>query len=370
MKRAKNLFSKIISDDNLERAIKEVNKSHRWFHYPDKPNKTVLWVELTMPDRIKELRNIIENGFVPSPTTKKTRYDNNARKWREIYEPRLWPDQYVHHALIQVLEPIMMRGMDKWCCGSIKGRGAHYGIKQIKKWMKNDKSGTKYCFEADIRHFYDSLQPSMVMNRMRQLIKDYKTLDLIERIIHDGIQIGAYCSQWFANTFLQPLDHYIREVLGVKHYIRYMDNFTIFCNRKRTLKNVKKFMIQWLREHYLELKPNWQIFKSDIRLPNALGYRFGRGYTLLRKHALLNLKRQLKTFYLLRERGRKIPLKLAQGLLSRFGMLCHCNSVNLYKRLIHKHTARYLKDVIRKFQKGVTITWNTYLENQKCMANA
>ncbi len=369
MKRVKNLFSKIISDENLEKAIKEVNKTHRWYHYPDKPNKTVLWVESTTKDRIKELRVIIENGFIPSPTTKKTRYDNNARKWREIYEPRLWPDQYVHHALIQVLEPVMMRGMDRWCCGSIKGRGAHYGIKQIKKWMKNDKSGTKYCLEADIRHFYDSLTPSVVITRMKQLIKDYKTLDLIERIIKDGIQIGAYCSQWFANTFLQPLDHWLREELKVKHYIRYMDNFTIFSNRKRNLRKVKEYMRVWLEEHLLVLKSNWQIFNCDTRLPNALGYKFGRGYTLLRKHALLNLKKQLKAFYWLRERGRKIPLKLAQGLLSRLGMLKHCNSVSLYKRLVKKHTQRNLKNVVREFQKGVTSTWNTYLENQALMAN-
>lgn len=368
MKRVSHLFEKIISDENLAKAIDTVNKTHRWNHYPDKPNKTTLWVEITKEERIKELRMMIENGFIPSPTVKKTRYDNNARKWREIYEPKLYPDQYIHHALVQVIEPVMMRGMDKWCCGSIKGRGAHYGIRQIKKWMK-DKSSTRYCLEADIRHFYDSLTPSMVMKRIKQLIKDYRALDLIERIIHNGIQIGAYCSQWFANTFLQPLDHYLREHFKVKHYIRYMDNFTIFSNRKRTLRKVREFMSEWFTVHELELKSNWQIFNCDKRLPNALGYRFGRGYILLRKHALLNFKRQLKTFYYLRERGRKIPLRLAQGLLSRFGMLRHCNSVSLYKRLVKKHTQRHLKDVVRYFQKGVTVTWNTYLENQKCMAN-
>ncbi len=148
-----------------------------------------------------------------------------------------------------------------------------------------------------------------------------------------------------------------------------MDNYTIFSNRKRNLRKVKEYMRGWLEEHLLVLKSNWQIFNCDTRLPNALGYKFGRGYTLLRKHALLNLKKQLKAFYWLRERGRKIPLKLAQGLLSRLGMLKHCNSVSLYKRLVKKHTQRNLKNVVREFQKGVTSTWNTYLENQALMAN-
>lgn len=361
MKRAKNLFPQIISDENLAKAIETVNKTHRWCHFPDKPNKLVLWVEETKQERIEELRKIIIDGFVPSEVTKKRRYDRNAKKWRDICEPKLWPDQYVHHALIQVVEPVMMRGMDKWCCGSIKKRGAHYGIKGIKKWVKNDHKGTRYCFEADIRHFYDSLQISQVMNRMRCLIKDNRALDLIERVIKDGVQIGAYCSQWLANTFLQPLDHAIREILGVNHYIRYMDNFTMFSNRKRVLHRVKVFMTGWLDERDLELKANWQIFKIKHRLPNALGYRFGVGYTLLRKSSLLSLKRQLKQFYRMRERGKTVSVKFAQGLLSRLGMLRHCNSVVLYKRLVRKRTQRHLKDVVRKWQKEVSTTWNMFL---------
>lgn len=122
MKRADNLFEDIISDENLSRATDEVNKSHRWNHYPTKPNKTVLWVTATKEERIKELRDIIVNGFEPAPCMIKKKYDNNAMKWRTICEPKLYPDQYVHHALIQVLEPIMMRNMYYWCCGSIKGR--------------------------------------------------------------------------------------------------------------------------------------------------------------------------------------------------------------------------------------------------------
>lgn len=345
-----------------------VNRTHRWHHYPDKPNKTVLWVEATSNDRIEELRKIITEGFVPSPATVKRRYDKNARKWRDICEPKLWPDQYVHHALIQVLEPIMMRGMDKWCCGSIQGRGAHYGIKALKRWVNQDNSNTKYCLEADIRHFYDTLTPEAVMYRMKQLIKDHQTLDLISRVLKDGVQIGAYCSQWFANTFLQPLDHAIRERFGAKHYLRYMDNYTIFSNRKRTLRKIKAFMDEWLQSFGLELKSNWQIYPTKFRLPNALGYRYGKGYTLLRKQNLLGIKRQLKQYYLRKDQGLSITVRFAQGLLSRLGMLTHCNSVRIYKRLVRKRTQRKLKRIIRNWQKEVTVSWNTYLAQQDAMA--
>ena len=88
-------------------------------------------------------------------------------------------DQYVHHALIQVLQPVFMRGMDYYCCGSIRDRGPHHARKAIEIWMDKDPRGTKYEFCGDIRHFYDSLQPEVVMDRMRQLIKDRRVLDLI-----------------------------------------------------------------------------------------------------------------------------------------------------------------------------------------------
>ena len=357
MKRIR-VYEKLISDKNLEEAIKMVCRSHKWVHYPDKPNKTVIWLESDIPERVIALRKMIENGFEPSETIKKKRFDNNAGKWREISEPKIWPDQCVHHALIQVLEKTMMRGMDHWCCGSIKGRGAHYGARAIKKWRKKNKE--KWCVELDIRHFYDSLSPDVVMARMKQLLKDHRTLDLIERITREGIQIGAYCSQWLANTFLQPLDQLIRTMAD--RYLRYMDNFTIFTRTKKAAAKIIEAVRLWLKDHGLELKGNWQKFRVSKRHPNALGYRFGKGYTLLRKKSLLRLRRQLRRFYRMRERGRFIPVRFAQGLLSRMGMLRHCNSVKIYTE-IPRHTQRKLKNIIREEAKR----WSIALEPNASM---
>ena len=58
MKRERNLYDPMISDGNLERAIHDVNASHRWLPR-HKPNKTVAWVEEDIPARVKELREII-----------------------------------------------------------------------------------------------------------------------------------------------------------------------------------------------------------------------------------------------------------------------------------------------------------------------
>ena len=109
--RGSELWDFLLSDGNLGMAIDEVNESHH-FSGKHKPNSCTAWVQETKEERIRELRQIIINGFVQKKPKVKRRWDPSAQKWRTISEPAQWPDQYVHHALIQALQPTHMRGMD------------------------------------------------------------------------------------------------------------------------------------------------------------------------------------------------------------------------------------------------------------------
>lgn len=308
MKRAKDLYQKLISDENLRLAILTVNATHKW-HPHHRPNKTVLRVEADIGGYVEKLREIIVNGYDAAPPRIARRWDKSAGKWRDISEPRLWPDQYVHHAVIQVLEPVLMRGMDKFCCGSIKGRGIHYGVKAIKKWMRTDPKGTKYAEELDIHHFYDSLTIETVMARLRRLVKDRRMLDVCERLMKYGVLIGAFFSQWFANTVLQPLDQMIRNSGLCDHYMRYMDNLTLFGRNKRKLRKLRA----------------------------------------MRKH-------------------QKISPKLAQGLLSRLGQMKHCNHVHFFEKYVETGLQRKLKLVVREHTRKEQARWNMCTEPLKSTA--
>lgn len=361
MKRADGLFEKIISNENLDLAIKKVNASHHW-RPRHIPNKCTAWVERTKDERREELRQIILKGFEQQKPKVKQRYDTSARKWRTISEPRLWPDQYVHHALIQVIKPVILKGMDHFCCGSVEGRGTHYGAKAIRKWMRGDRKGTKYCLSMDIRHFYDSLTKEAVMGRMRKIIKDGRALDLIERTLAFGVLIGAYTSQWYANAVLQEIDHMIREGgFGAAHYIRYIDNFTVFGPNKRKLRKLRIAVLNALAGFGLTLKGDWQVFPSDKRLPNALGYRYGRDYTLPRKNNFLRLKRKIALWRRRTRRGVVTQAREAAGLLSRLGQLRHCNNHRHYVRLFRgEKVMRILKQTVRAAQ-AKRMTWPEYL---------
>lgn len=350
MKRVNDLFPKLISDENILLAITEVNRTHRT--HKGRLNKVVMWVERTLPERIEELRQMMLDGFEPSPARCIKRYDHSAGKWRDICEPKLYPDQYVHHMIVQVLQPVMMRGMDYWCCGSIRGRGTIRGIKGIKKWFKNDRKNMKYAAELDIYHFYDSLTPEVVMRRLRQLIKDEKMFSVIECLLQSGIMIGAYYSQWFANTTLQPLDHMIRQELKIKHYVRYMDNITLFGNNKKKLHKAIKAIDGWLNIHGMKLKGNYQVFRTDKRAVTAMGYRFDSRKVLLRKRTLLRLKRKLRSFYRKTDKKKSVTFREAAGLISRLGMLRHCNSRSIRERYVRNGTEYALKSVIRRYTRA------------------
>ena len=142
-----------------------------------------------------------------------------------------------------------------------------------------------------------------------------------------------------------------------------MDNFSIYGPNKRNLRKLFQLIVKWLRENGLRVKENWQTFKiTKRRLPNALGYRYGRGFTFIRKNTLLRIKRKLKTIYRLTDTSAKLPFKMVNGMMSRLGQLKHCNSKELRGRLLRQNFVRMLKNIIRKHQKSEVTQWNTVLQ--------
>ena len=350
MKRVNNLFNKFIELDNLEKAVETVASGHRW-KAGHKRNITAKQMESDPQKYAKIIQQIILDGLEPSPVRTRRRWDKSAGKWRDIAEPRLWPDQVIHHAIIQTIQPILMKGMDYWCCGSIKGRGAKRGKAGIERWIREDKKGTKYCLCADIRHFYDSLSPTVVFELLKKKIKDRRLLDVIWKTIRGGFLIGAYFSQWFANFALNKLDELIRRSDGTSHYVRYMDNFTIFGPNKRKLHRTRKSMQHWLKEHGLDMKNDWQVFRTETRQPQAMGYRYGEKGTRIKKRNALRLKRQLSECRLKKKHHKRIDAKFAAGLLSRLGQLRNCRSAYFYKEYVDRGLQKMLKNIVREEQR-------------------
>lgn len=389
MKRVR-IYQQILSDENLLLAIDEVNRGHRR-NGDHSLNKKVLEIEANKAEYVVKLRKFIEalvtgDEHMHKPLQRR-KWDRNADsgkgKWREINEPLLWPDQYVHHAVIQPMIPHIMRSMDKYCIASVPGRGNSYGVSAIKKWMKNDPVGTQYCAECDIFHCFVEVDPPYVINALKRLFKDRETLWLCDALMEYGVLIGAFFSSWFLHLLLQPLDLMVHQKqYGVSHYLRQMDNFTIFGSNKRKLKKLLADIQAWLAEIGLKLKGNWQVFRVGFtpgvakahkglsikkqrhrrpRIPSALGYRFGHGYTILRKHNVFRLKQCLHGYYYRRDRNRFISFKRASGLISRLGQLRKCNSQRILERYYQPKTMFDLKKVVRKESRRLQLLYPPYV---------
>ena len=182
-----------------------------------------------------------DKKYKPSPYAIKIIQDNSSGKIRTIHKPKYFPDQIIHWALILQIQPLIMRGMYAYSCGSVPGRGTSYGQKTLRKWLDTDFKGTKYCLKMDISKFYPSVDHEILKSMFKRIIKDQDCLWLIDTIIDscEGLPIGNYTSQWFSNFFLQTLDHFIKENLGVKYYVRYVDDLVMLGPNKKKITQSK-----------------------------------------------------------------------------------------------------------------------------------
>ena len=332
MKRVGFLFEEIIKIENLELAIKNASRKK-------KRRRNVQRVLDDIENHALILQDLLVNEkYKSSPYTEEIIRDESNGKERLIKKPKFFPDQCVQWAIMQVIQPVISKGFYEYSCGSIPKKGTHYAKKHLEKWIRKDVKNTKYVLQIDVTKYYPSVNHEKLNYMLSKRIKDVRVLDLLKEIIRsggEGLPIGNYTSQWLANFYLTECDHYIKQKLGAKHYIRYMDDIVILGSNKRKLHEIKKELEKHLNKLDLNIKDNWQIFPLDCRPLDFLGFKFYRTYTTLRARNAIRIKRRVKKIY---KKGYTTP-KDASAILSYMGWIKHSNSHGFY----HKHIKGYLK---------------------------
>lgn len=233
---------------------------------------------------------------------------------------------------MNVMEPIWVKTFITNTYSCVKNRGIHKLAKDIQRDLKLYPEKTKYCLKIDITKFYPSIDHEILKQIIRRKIKDKKLLVLLDEIIDsaDGVPIGNYLSQFFANLYLTYFDHWLKEEIGLKFYYRYADDIVILHDSKEFLHNVLIAMKFYLNLNLkLKIKPNYQIFPVDSRGIDFVGYKFFHTHTLLRKSIKLRLNK-LKDRYL---KGEISLSELDRRMSSYFGWLKYCNSKNLLHKI-------------------------------------
>ena len=322
VKRVGYIYEKVCEIDNIKQAIMKASRGKR-------NERRIQRVIQNIDAAAREIQAMLLNqSYVPSPYVIASIYDGANKKERVIQKPRFYPDQVIHWALMLQLEPILMRGMYEYNCGSIPGRGTSFGHKTVRRWLDTDYKGTKYCLSLDVSKFYPSVDNDTLKAMFRRKLKDSNCLWLIDTIIDSikGLPIGNFTSPWFSNFYLEGLDRFIKQNLGVKYYVRYADDMVLLGSNKKQLHRARKEIALYLQNLKLTVKGNWQVFKVDARAIDFLGFRFFRTKTILRKRNALRIRRR----FLKISKKKWLNYKDASAVISYWGWIKRSDSYSFY----------------------------------------
>ncbi len=306
MKRQGNLLTELTSFSSLYRAWRKAQKGTGWNVETQRFNFNLEQELLTIQHQL------LEGSYQPG-----------AFRYFSIRDPKPrqiavapFRDRVVHHALVNVLTPLFEPTFIYHSYATRVGKGTHKAIIQAQEFCRR----YPWYYKFDVKNFFASVDHAVMLSLIERKLKDDSVLALSEAIIgntqgHKGLPIGNLTSQFFANVYLNPLDHFIKDNLRVKGYLRYMDDFVLFSEQKSDLMIWHDKLDSFLaRELALVLKQKacW-LNRSEAGL-SFLGMRILPGMIrhcpANRQRSLKKIQQRIKAF----EQGRMSEQKMSQSL--------------------------------------------------------
>lgn len=246
-------------------------------------------------------------AYRPVPLTTFILRDPKTRK----ISKSAYRDRVVQHALCSIIIPIFDKSFLYHSFANRKGKGPLKAVASFEKVMRKvSRNFTRPCyvFKADIYHYFEEVDHTILLRLISRRIEDKSVLWLIHRILENhvvplkwskgtanqrtglffclkkGMPLGNLTSQFFANIYLHELDWFVKHTLKAKHYIRYVDDFVILHHQKTTVQYWQRCILHFLQEKLLLLlHPQKQHIREIHQGITFLGFRIFPYYKLLRK---------------------------------------------------------------------------------------
>lgn len=303
MKRIGNLWPRVTQWENLTEAARAAARGKR-----NRPDVARFLHELE-PNLCRLQRELEEGSYRPGAY--RTFWINDPKPRQISAAP--FRDRVVHHALIRVLETVFEPRFTAHSFASRKGFGQHRALNLARHACER----YRYVLKCDIRKYFPSIDHAILKDLIGRVVKCRATLDLAELIIDGsneqeeaieyfpgdtlftpferrrGLPIGNQTSQFFANVYLNSLDHFAMRELRPALYLRYVDDFVLFGDDKRELRSMAARIRVFLEG--LRLSPHerkFRIYRCDEGL-TLLGWRMLPGQTRLARANVVRMRRRL-----------------------------------------------------------------------------
>ena len=211
---------------------------------------------------------------------------------RRVVSAAPFRDRVVHHALCRVVEPIFERGFIHDSYANRRGKGTHRAVGRYERYQGNHA----HVLRCDIYRYFPAIDHEVLKTDVRRRIACAPTLELIERVIDGsnpqepvrlyfpgddlftpdmrrrGLPIGNLTSQLLANLYLDPLDHFVKEVLRAPGYLRYVDDFALFHDDPDRLVAWRDRIDDFLVRRRLKLHPRKTRIMATMVPTTFLGF--------------------------------------------------------------------------------------------------
>ncbi len=307
MKRYGNLWPQITAFANLLNAAQKAQKAKRFrdnvldFNYHRETE--LLKLQAALRDRT----------YLPG-----------AYRTFEIVEPKRrlisaapYRDRVVHHALCNIIGPLFEAGFIYDSYANREFKGTHRALKRFTRYSR----ASRYVLQCDIQKYFPSIDHEILKTLIRRKIKCKDTLWLIDLIIDNsneqpaavfhfpgddmltplnrrrGLPIGNLTSQFFANIYLDRFDHFVKETLLIKRYVRYVDDFALFADDRTVLEAARQEIEADLATLRLKIHPiKSQLFETR-QGANFLGFRVLPDRIRVRTENLRRSRRRLRQLH-------------------------------------------------------------------------
>ncbi|MDE1810545.1 MAG: group II intron reverse transcriptase domain-containing protein [Candidatus Micrarchaeota archaeon] len=344
-----NLYQRLCSYDNLLLAYRKARKGKAQKDYvidfePDlERNLLLLKGEL---ERLEYSPEPIATFILRDPKTRRI----GASSFR---------DRVVHHALCNVIGPIFESRFIYDSFANQQGKGTHRAILRFEEFTRRvsrnagrARSGQQkllgsgksygYVLKADIKHYFDTVDQGILMQIISKRIKDARVIWLVGVILRNhrcdapgkGMPIGNLTSQFFANVYLDELDQFVKHRLGVRYYIRYVDDFVILHRDRKALQllrgEIQHFLVSDLR---IELHPDKTRVVPLDRGITFLGFRVFPLYRLLKKSNARRIWRRMDRLKRIYAAGEMSAEQVSRSIEGWLGYARFADTYNLRRRV-------------------------------------